>query len=152
MSLAIHPILPLKWEAYWANVVELPSPMFPTPKSGLFITLTFSTNLHAFSPTTIMTDTSSSHPSTDPKNEHFREENRFLFICWKVSKLIVVHTVLIVLSRKRKIGLPQHAQVPILNENAPKPLFSALSHGYEITRLKGEGGGRLKPKSDFMKK
>ncbi|TYK20333.1 hypothetical protein E5676_scaffold228G00210 [Cucumis melo var. makuwa] len=27
MSLAIHPALPLKLEAYWANAVELPSPM-----------------------------------------------------------------------------------------------------------------------------
>ncbi|KAA0054907.1 hypothetical protein E5676_scaffold1163G00120 [Cucumis melo var. makuwa] len=25
--LAIHSVLPLKWEAYWANDVELPSPM-----------------------------------------------------------------------------------------------------------------------------
>ncbi|KAA0026236.1 hypothetical protein E6C27_scaffold19G002190 [Cucumis melo var. makuwa] len=27
MSLAIHSVLPLKWEAYWASDVELPSPM-----------------------------------------------------------------------------------------------------------------------------
>ncbi|KAA0062378.1 hypothetical protein E5676_scaffold313G002320 [Cucumis melo var. makuwa] len=27
MSLAIHPILPLKWEAYWASTIELPSLM-----------------------------------------------------------------------------------------------------------------------------
>ncbi|KAA0048590.1 hypothetical protein E5676_scaffold236G00270 [Cucumis melo var. makuwa] len=27
MSLTIHSILPLKWEAYWASDVELPSPM-----------------------------------------------------------------------------------------------------------------------------
>ena len=27
MSLVIHSILPLKWEAYWASDVELPSPM-----------------------------------------------------------------------------------------------------------------------------
>ena len=27
MSLAIHSVLPLKWEAYWANVDELTSPV-----------------------------------------------------------------------------------------------------------------------------
>ncbi|KAA0035604.1 hypothetical protein E5676_scaffold455G001560 [Cucumis melo var. makuwa] len=27
MSLAIHSVLPQKWEAYWASDVELPSPM-----------------------------------------------------------------------------------------------------------------------------
>ncbi|KAA0062191.1 hypothetical protein E6C27_scaffold89G005850 [Cucumis melo var. makuwa] len=27
MSLAIHPDLPLKWEAYWTNAIKLPSPM-----------------------------------------------------------------------------------------------------------------------------
>ncbi|KAA0040590.1 hypothetical protein E5676_scaffold98G00930 [Cucumis melo var. makuwa] len=27
MSLAIHSVLPLKWKAYWASDVELPSPM-----------------------------------------------------------------------------------------------------------------------------
>ncbi|KAA0058855.1 hypothetical protein E6C27_scaffold98G00150 [Cucumis melo var. makuwa] len=27
MSLAIHSVLPLKWEAYWASDVELPLPM-----------------------------------------------------------------------------------------------------------------------------
>ncbi|KAA0056724.1 hypothetical protein E5676_scaffold1312G00110 [Cucumis melo var. makuwa] len=27
MSLAIHLVLPMKWEAYWASVDELPSPM-----------------------------------------------------------------------------------------------------------------------------
>ncbi|KAA0041259.1 hypothetical protein E5676_scaffold32G00700 [Cucumis melo var. makuwa] len=27
MSLAIYSVLPLKWEAYWANDVELPSPI-----------------------------------------------------------------------------------------------------------------------------
>ena len=27
MSLVIHPILPLKWEAYWVSAKELTSPM-----------------------------------------------------------------------------------------------------------------------------
>ena len=27
MFLAIHPVLPLKWEAYWASADELPSPI-----------------------------------------------------------------------------------------------------------------------------